>query len=702
MNSRTSKLLLTGIIIISLFCILLMNSSSTSECSASTGAGYWRLIEVQEVGIMNTFGGIVVGHSKHENISTFHRETISGQRGRVEGRHQVFIRQSSNMVLSQNMAGYVTWNEPPKQAKPGDIWDGQFEYKITEDYALGRKEHPVYFGIFISHSMLDNKINREFQGSPNEKVGLAMTTAQKVPDFNLFFHHRAKLWNNLNQSKFEFPPYQPSSSGNFLCIQVQALVVQNHRHDTYNYWYEWVSPDPKEITGNLVLTAKHNYIGNVGNLKVKITNLEDNTKIEALTDEHGQIKRQLKATTTNDYIRLRIDSYEITHETYYTIPGEGKNPSFVNEVRPAENKINREIQVYNIDQHRFTHIEQEVPLSRVTLFPVKWDDEQLKWVPCRVAVAGRTPKTFRQFMIRANDFQEAEDGSISRVVYFPGAAVLKTRSIKLEAIKTSEQLKDIQEFDITPAKASPTNTITFLMSDASMMLARLRAKMVKYFSPVFGEDRAKQLASPRIVPNSSYDSPCYKDGVIYLPGNLDLTQDTTCDTLMHEWSHYIMDVLANDPGVESMVGGTHDTWTKASNKETAWDEGRAHFLGLIMSRALELPSKMDVFYQPDIDRSARNIQDAGDTVEGVITQALTNYYVKTGYTRTREVMRDFQAVQNLGVQQLGYPPRTSPEFFAMKKLYLETQRDNGQIDAATAAARLNELNNIVTTFRITH
>jgi|GEM_PF-3770929 len=110
---------------------------------------------------------------------------------------------------------------------------------------------------------------------------------------------------------------------------------------------------------------------------------------------------------------------------------------------------------------------------------------------------------------------------------------------------------------------------------------------------------------------------------------------------------------------------------------------------------------MNDFFSEKIHIDTSKVAYAGDRVEGVITQSLINYYKKTGYTKTQEVLKDFISVQNYGKEILSHPPRTSTDFFTMKKQYIENLRQNGKISDTEANAQMNEFNKVINEFQIT-
>ncbi len=683
------KLLL--IIIALVICQAVLPCRSASTAHAASSKGYWKQVKVENLGLSNTN---VPAHMKDELFLDF-----SSKRGRVEGKVRQFSEDDNGRftVLDINVAGHVSWREPPREAKPGDIWDGQFKAEITENFLRGSQQtgnrNQLYMGVFVVGQLLHQPSGVITKAFHNPDAGLAITSHSL----------KHKTWNSLKNNRYVFPDPNPGAAWGtykYMAIQVSTCTLFNDVTDSYVYYYEWVPGVPEKITGNLLLRVQHNYRGNVGKLKVKITNLEDGSEFVQETDDQGELKRNLQTETTKDHIPLRIDSFTITKDTFYTVPMEGKFSSHVHMDADIEVKVNRDIPIHPSSKQSITTHTLNLPLTRVTLLPLKWDMDANRWVSCKAGIIGQTPTVIRQFVIRPAQFKKDDKGKFYKDVFFPDSSILKIRRMDLTAFEPVDRLKDMQRLDLTPASVSHSNILTFQLADGSLMLARLRFRMLEYFKPIVGPEMAKKLAQVKIELDSSYTSPSYKDGVIYLPGILDLTQDTTCDTLMHEWSHYIIEVLADDPGVRYKVGGAHDLWTKAGNHETAWDEGRAHFMGLIMSRGLDLPTKMDTFYTAGIPGGIQNIQDAGNSVEGVITRALTNYYVDTGYTRTRDVLKDFLEIHSLSVKNLGHPPRTSSDFFAMKKLQLQQLKQSGQLSSGDAQRQLRELDKIIRQYKI--
>ena len=692
-------------LLIVFFCVLFLFSFSFTVEASNSDEGYWKLVKVirgpdtkaaQENN--NRIEGLTCIREGHRDVTKHVERFVSDYEstcGHVKGKLVKYHHYDKNSKFHPDewfvcirAAGYIKWKQPPKKVKPGEKFDWKFEARLTENYEnYGKSNQP---GVGLAE--VDMGYEQSYSVSE-------ITSGCFRTDIGLQLASRDHTKPPLNKSVFEFPKKSIVSS-KYIDLHVRTMVPVCYWSDRYVYKYEWVNAQPRNISANLILKVKHNYGGNVGDLKVKIKNLDTNRTLELTTDKNGQIKRQFKAKTVNDYVRIKIESCEMGPKTFYTIPMEGKKTSYIR--NKIKYQIDKEIHVMDKEKEHSTKSTVDIPLIKATLLPFKWDYDKNEWVSCRAMILGGNKKYPRLFMAMNKNMKKGKDGSYFIKMYFPCSTILKTRRLSLIAYDPVDKIKDLKFFDINLSNRRAVNTIAFNLCDVCIRIARIRMEIREYLIPVVGEELATRIANVRVVLNPNAKNPNYLDGVITVCENFDLTSDQNCDTLTHEWGHRIMEILADDPGVEDRVGlSPHELWKVAPSDETAWDEGRVHFLGILLSKGLDLPSGMDDFFKKKIHIDPSKVTNAGDHVEGVITQGLINYYKGAGYTKTQEVLKDFINVQNYSKKILGHPPRTSTDFFTMKKRYIENLRQSGEINDTNAKAKMDELNRVINEFHIT-
>jgi len=147
------------------------------------------------------------------------------------------------------------------------------------------------------------------------------------------------------------------------------------------------------------------------------------------------------------------------------------------------------------------------------------------------------------------------------------------------------------------------------------------------------------------------------------------------DTIFHEYGHVAMFGLAYDEGSET--GKNHDIWTK-TNRDTAFDEARAHFFSLLMLRETNRNGDAaDEFIRENAIASVENEKAEGNRIEGVIATFWEKVYGSQSYVCPSCVMRDFMDIQNRFQDDNGRPPRTIEEWIDGEKLMRQGDRIYG-------------------------
>jgi hypothetical protein len=546
--------------------------------------------------------------------------------GRVEG-HATSYYDESRDTLTTELAGYISWTPPPGRAAPGDTWDGAYAGAVTKDYSMYRASGLTQtwtLSVDTGHRFADTPSGVGI-GYWNQPVGLFKTSDP-----------RATV--PAKTSKFTFPDPKGSSAGNsFLVVQVN-LQLSMGGSDNYNYYYKWVQDGPREVKGHLRCVARNSHNGAVEGLVCKFRNLEDDKTFELITGKNGEVKTGVQAVTRSGKLRVRLESVEIVSKTRYAIPLEGTAPSFVRSGQVLSRAFKRDF-VMSEQNNFMVEVPVQVPLVKV--LPLHWDSAAGRWkrVPCNLLVKGGDG--VRLIQCRADDFKGSGD-TLALDLYLPTSEFLKDPQVSFFGYEPKQRLTDIQPFKVPTAKAASTlSVVTLQLCDTAARIARLKFQVYRYFLPLVGEERARRIAEVQV----SFE-------------------------------------------VEDLLGGPHDVWTRAGNPELAWDEGRAHFVSVVLSQGLKLPRNPKSFTRAGALKHLKSGRDAGDRIEGVTTVALLDLYSASGYKKTTDVMRNFLAVNDHAIATLGHPPRTSAEFFRTHRAWLEAQQAAGRLDRGTASRLL--------------
>jgi hypothetical protein len=363
-------------------------------------------------------------------------------------------------------------------------------------------------------------------------------------------------------------------------------------------------------------------------------------------------------------------------------------------------RIDRRLELSR-EQRLTTTFEYKLPVIELKVSAMSWNQASGRWQPCQARLLVSTDAGRKVLQSEPSIFDRTGVPGLARI-YLPAREVLGVARAKVLGLDPATRFNDLRSFDL-PAAAGPdptTVSVTLLLCGLEQKLERISGELFRFFTPLVGEERALRIARVGLVIDPSRAVPSYLDGNIRLPATLDLTRDECCETLMHEWTHHAMAVLANDPEVEGRLGGAHQTWEAAPNRELAWDEARAHFFSVVLTRRLDLPRAPGSFGEASSRGVRQGVAQAGETVEGVGASALLTYYTTLGHRRTEDVVRDFLGTQDAAVASTGHPPRTSREFFAQERQRVEQLRQQGSLSAAESARRLQVLTSVTAEYRI--
>ncbi len=658
---RGSRLGAVLLLVTVLSFVLLALSTPSSMAQPS---GHWERIRTESTG-----QDIPTPAVRNQN-----REFNEGRsaNGRVEG-HATRYFDESRDTLTTDLAGYITWTPPPGRAAPGDLWDGAYAGAVTKDYSVYRASglnQTWTLSVDTGHRFVDTPSGVGI-GYWNQPIGFFKTSDPRatVP---------------AKTSAFTFPDPKGSSAGNsFLVVQVN-LQLSMGGSDNYNYYYKWVQEGPRQVNGHLRCVARNSHNGAVEGLVCKFRNLEDDKTFQLITGKDGEVKTGVQAVTRSGKLRVRLESVEIHSKTRYILPLEGTVPSFVRSGQVLSRALKRDFEMTERN-HFMVEVPVQVPLVKVSVLPLQWDSARDRWqrAPCSLLVRGADGTKVLQC---GTDAFKGSADTLALDLYLPTSEFLKDPQVSFFGYEPRQRLTDIQPFKVPTARTAPAlSVVTLQLCDAAARIARLKFQVYRYFLPLVGEERARRIAEVQVSFDPRAGSISYLDGVIRIPGVIDLTSDESSETFMHEWTHHLMSILGPDPEVEDLLGGAHDVWTRAGNPELAWDEGRAHFVSVLLSQGLKLPRNPKTFTRADAQGRLGANPDAGDRIEGVVTVALLDLYSASGFKKTSEVMRNFLGVNDHAIAILGHPPRTSAEFFRAHQAWLEAQQAAGRLDRGTAS-----------------
>lgn len=642
-------------------------------------SGHWELVKTANLGSQ--------AHSIAPRMAT--REYFQGdsKNGKVEG-HFTRYFDEQHQTLDLELAAEVTWTPPPARCKPGDKWDGAYAGKTTKRYDRNAQNGllppgTVTLSVDTSQRYVDS-FTRPTPGYWNQPVGFFVTSDSKasVPQ---------------KTSIFTFPGPAPNPD-HYLLVQANVQLSMGGS-DTYNYCYKWVPDAPREHTGHLRCLVSNSHSGAMVGLVLKFKNIETGKPFELVTDKQGEAKFGVTAKTTSGAIRARLEQVEITPDTRYVIPMEGTIPSYVRAGGTLVLPLKKDLEFSAKNSFKI-----ELPI-RITLFKqlvlaLKWDHSRDSWQRCQsnVLVSGIDGKKLLQC---GTDAFKGSGDTLALDLYLPTAELLKLTKLSVFGYEPKDKLTDLQTIAVPTAKtASTPHLVTLQLCDTATRVARLKYQVYKYFLPLLGKERARRIAEVKVQVDASGGKISYLDGVMHIPGTIDLTKDEFSETFMHEWTHHLMAIVGPDPDIEDRLGGRHDVWVRSPYPELAWDEGRAHFCSVVLTRGLQMPYNPQSFSKASAKGPTSSAADAGDSIEGVITVALIDFYASSGYTKTQDVMRNFLEVNDHAISTLGHPPRTSSEFFRVQKELIKARMADGRLPKSKGADMMQTADKVSKKYKV--
>ena len=560
--------------------------------------------------------------------------------------------------------GAIRWSPPPATARPGDVW--------RPEVSVDKPEMPEFSAqMSVLWAYTDPKDSNRMGG------------ADAIPQMT-------------------FPGLQSGygSELRHLVIQATPSVGSNRLvcsvSDQYRYLYEWVegpaapapvsatpstAPPPDKPAGHLRLIFNTNQGGPVSGASIAVRELSSGQLKRLTTNSQGEAKAMFRGEEAGEPVAVEVEEVVLNAQTRYGLALGSPQPSFLS--APLSKKLKVHIDIGPASNY-FTTQELRLELFRLSVITLAMQADQ-SWVPASTIVrladgANRRMEVPRDYVA----------GQSPRILYVPVQKWLNSTRLSVLAYDPTRRLKALGSLAI-PAKAESRN-ITLLLCDVATRIAHLRQDMYEFFRSLLGEQEARRI-SQLPIDLVRVGNPRFDGGRMQIPEGLDLTQDESAETLMHEWGHGLTSLLHPDPDIEGQVGGAHEPWTVAATPELAWDEARAHLYGALLTRALELPYNPRGF-SPEAAQTHTGEAQAGNRIEGVAAAALLDYYRASGYRSSKEVMRDFLAVQAHCQSTQGHPPRTTQEFFQSQQQWLQARQTQGSLTGPQAQRALQEINRV--------
>jgi hypothetical protein len=592
-----------------------------------------------------------------------------------------------------------TWQPPPRQVRPGASWQPAFRSTITRNFAAGDRGNSFEVRLAASVCLQDVDKIYHYPADFDGRLETGNRSTNRRDDRPLVFPDPDRVLDLRGKPTGQLPLAVPAREDRiplqkgeiYLVIQIEAYATANagSGRDVYRHFYRYLRGDEGRMAGDLTLAARHSQGGTVAGLRFAVRNLGTNQTVEITTDEQGRARQRFEGVPGEDRVRLRVESVEVLPATRYALLLEPAAASWISGHLPVRAPLRQDVEMRR--ESPMAIVEYLLPLSRVGVLALRWSEAASRWEPIRAAVAVRDGAGEVRLRVQPEAFTE-RGGKPGLDLFIPGPAFLGTKRAGLQGYDLQQKLTDLK-FLALPPPPGPT-LVTLHLCDLATRIARLRLDVRDYFRKVLGEAAARRIAEVRLQFDPAAATPRYLDGVLYLPPGLDLTTDEGAEALMHEWGHHVAAVLADDPGVEGQLGGKHDVWTLARNPELAWDEGRAHFYSVLLTRGLDLPRGADSFGPGSARGALAEHERAGDQVEGVVTAALVQLYAEAGLRRTQDVLKEFQAANDQAVARTGHPPRTSREFLDAVSGLVAEREQAGRLSPAQAEAwrrRIGEL-----------
>lgn len=232
---------------------------------------------------------------------------------------------------------------------------------------------------------------------------------------------------------------------------------------------------------------------------------------------------------------------------------------------------------------------------------------------------------------------------VSRVNAGSPAVVLATAKLQ------GEQLEGWEEVNIPGRDETAAALIEIDRPDVAAQFSMYRPRLRQLFLDAgLTEAEADRLSTVQLRYGSKTN---YLDGVIQLAPSATLRGSS--ESLLHEYGHYIADVLA--PDEPEGVGIPHEPF-QVVNPNAAWDEGRAHFYSALLGRALRLPGA------PVIPDSPNGVENCHRRELFVMKALMEHYDNRAFFAGPAAALADFRAIHDRAKAELGRPPRTLDEF----------------------------------------
>lgn len=567
-------------------------------------------------------------------------------------------------------------------------------YIIFSDY--GRSIKKAALSLMEKYCELQENATYKLKGPEINTWEIANVPLIESQILNVEPLHQSGKEEIKNLKKYVYALQSKKEIANNLNKSIQSSHYKNETDPIRFTFYVPIKkgePQLEQRTAKLSIKVQNNQGGIVRGAICKVKNLDSNEVFEITVDEEGMAKKEFKAKEGVNQLQLRILEVVLKSSTKYSIPLEGTLSSYIHQDSGLVVPVNRDVTL-NTSNGWASTIECKIPLFRTTISAMRWSERESKWVAVSPIVQIRMQRARKPlFLVSAETFQKMQKNS-AITIYLPPKPVIEKDRLEVLGYDQSTKLKDLQLLIVPESGAANYASVTLMLCDDALKIARIRQNLYDYLKDLIGEDAAKRICNVHFIIDKSIANPRYINGEIRIPPSIDLTQDEFSESLMHEWGHHIVEVLYADNEIEAQLGGPHEPWTPAATQELAWDEGRAHFFGNILTRGLGLPFNPDGFSLQEGKNSAKIQGHGADRVESVATCALLDYYLSAGFKKTADVVQDFFATHDACRKSKNHPPRTTNEFFQVKRQMIQKQIQSGQIAKEKGDKILQQLERI--------
>ncbi len=332
------------------------------------------------------------------------------------------------------------------------------------------------------------------------------------------------------------------------------------------------------------------------------------------------------------------------------------------------------------DPYPTLRAEAAAPLAPVLIGITAWDPtaRTLKGTQAALAVyAGRSRYVRDNLLASLRADAVPQNGEL--VIYVPVFENASYGKLTFVATANSATVRGsaVRFIDVPRTVADTSNALILaIATDVLVQLGLTRYDFKKtLLNAGLSPDQVNRiLAVPVRIGNATeYDDATRT--ITVLPS--DLTRDQDAATIFHEYTHAISDAIGVNENIPP--GGHHDV-NDVTGFGTAWDEGRAHYLGSLIAETMGIPANLDQYGK----QSATAWR--GD-VESQVARALGELFRDTNAFPSDEArLKLFFAAEYKCVEMRGHTPRNVDDFLSMVELTAPSPA--ARQDAARILSRL--------------